>query len=81
LAYFVVPDEHAVTIGAKLVAQLIWYGSTRTPMNWDYAREVLEAAGFREVRRCAFGRTQSPFADIVSFDDRERETLFVEALA
>ena len=80
-AYFVVPDEHAVTIGAKLVAQLIWYGSTRTPMNWDYAREVLEAAGFRDVRRCAFRQTHSRYADIVSFDDRERETLFIEALA
>lgn len=80
-AYFFVPDEHAVAIGAKLVAQLVWYGSTRTPMNWGYAREVLEAAGFQEVRRCAFRETGSRFAEIVSLDNRKRETLFVEATA
>ena len=79
--YFVVPDEHALATGAKFIAQLIWYGSTRTPMNWDYVREVLEVARFRDVRRCAFGETHSRFIDIVALDDRERETLFVEATA
>src|SRR5512139_2177396 len=29
--YFYVPDEHARAIGAKLVTQIIWYGSVRTP--------------------------------------------------
>jgi len=80
-AYFFIPDKDAQAIGAKLVAQLIWYGSTRTPMNWDYAREVLEAAGFQQVCRCAFRATQSRYPDIVSLDNRERETLFVEATA
>jgi len=80
-AYFFILDKDAQAIGAKLVAQLIWYGSTRTPMNWDYAREVLEAAGFQQVCRCAFRATQSRYPDIVSLDNRERETLFVEATA
>ena len=79
--YFYVPDEHAESVGAKLVTQLIWYGSTRTPMNWDYARESLGRAGFADVRRCAFRQTGSPYPDIVSLDDRERETLFVEGTA
>ncbi|HEV7913624.1 MAG TPA: methyltransferase domain-containing protein [Albitalea sp.] len=80
-AYFHVPDDDAQSVGAKLVAQLIWYGSTRTPFNFDCARELLERAGFREVRRCAFHLTHSVHPDIVSLDDRERESLFVEATA
>jgi predicted SAM-dependent methyltransferase len=79
-SYFHVPDEHAKSVGAKFVAQLIWYGSTRTPFNFDYAREVLLGAGFRDVERCAFRKTASVHADIVSLDNRERETLFVEAV-
>ncbi|HJV63295.1 MAG TPA: methyltransferase domain-containing protein [Albitalea sp.] len=79
--YFHVPDHHARRIGAKLVTQLIWYGSTRTPFNWDYAWEVLERAGFSDVRRCAFRETASAHADIVSLDNRERESLFVEGTA
>lgn len=79
--YFHVPDNDARTIGAKLVTQLIWYGSTRTPFNADFAREVLERAGFRDVRRCTFRETASTHADIVSLDNRERESFFVEATA
>jgi predicted SAM-dependent methyltransferase len=80
-AYFYVPDEDARSIGAKLVTQIIWYGSVRTPFTFDYARDVLEQAAFREVRRCAFRETKSLHAGIVALDNRERESLFVEATA
>ena len=77
--HFCVPDHDAKAIGAKLVTYLIWYGSTCTPFNHDFAREVLERAGFRDVRRCAFRETASRHAEIVTLDNRERESLFVEA--
>jgi predicted SAM-dependent methyltransferase len=77
--YFYVPDEHASALGAKLVTQLIWYGSTRTPFNWDFAHEVLDRAGFRDVQRCAYRETRSRWREIVALDNRERESLFVEA--
>ena len=80
-AYFHVPDRDAQSVGAKLVTQLVSYGSVRTPFNFDFAREALEQAGFREVKRCTFGRTASCHAEIASLDDRERESLFVEATA
>ncbi len=80
-AYFYVPDSDARDIGAKLVTQIIWYGSVRTPFTFGYAREVLEAAGFHDVRRCAFGASASGRADIVALDNRPRESLFVEARA
>lgn len=77
--YFYVPDEHARSIGGKLIAQMIWYGSTRTPFTYDFAEELLLSAGFRGVIRCRFGETASRYSEIVRLDNRERESLFVEA--
>ena len=80
-AYFHVPDEDARSIGAKLVTQIIWYGSVCTPFTFDFADELLAAAGFRDVRRVAFGVTSGPWPEAVSLDNRERESFFVEARA
>ncbi|MED5618287.1 class I SAM-dependent methyltransferase [Ideonella sp. BN130291] len=80
-AYFYVPDEHARSIGAKLVTQIIWYGSVFTPFTYGFAEELLENAGYSNIRRCAFGETTSEWPDIVALDNRERESLFVEARA
>ena len=80
-AYFHVPDCDAALIGAKLVTQLIWYGSVRTPFCFGFARELLERAGFRAVRRCSYGCSESRHAGIATLDNRPRETLFVEAEA
>jgi len=77
--YFYIPDEDAQHVGSKLVTQLVWYGSVRTPFTYEFIEEWLRKAGFREVVRCAFQKTQSPYTDIVQLDNRERETLFVEA--
>jgi SAM-dependent methyltransferase len=77
--YFLVPDEDASALGAKLVVQLMWYGYTRTPFTRDLAHELLAKAGFAAVRDCACGLTASQYAGIVELDNRERESLFVEA--
>lgn len=79
-AYFHVPDTDARSIGAKLVTQIVWYGSVRTPFTFDFARESLQRAGFVDVTRQAFGRTGTSLAGITDLDNRERESLFVEAL-
>ncbi len=78
--YFVIPDDDAGNIGAKLVTQIVWYGYSRTPFTFDFLRETLEKAGFRSVVRCGFRQTASPFPKIVELDNREEESLFVEAL-
>jgi SAM-dependent methyltransferase len=80
-AYFHVPDSDALAVGAKLVTQIIWYGSVRTPFTYDYARESLMNAGFHAIERCAFRETRHGDAELVALDNRERESLFVEALA
>jgi SAM-dependent methyltransferase len=79
-SYFFVPDEDAETVGAKLVTQIVWYGSVRTPFNFEFASEVLATAGFRQIVRCAFRETRHGDPGIVELDNRERESLFVEAL-
>lgn len=79
--YFHVPDRDARSLGAKLVTQLIWYGSVRTPFTGDFAAELLHDAGWRDVRRCAFGRTASAHPGITALDNRPRESLFIEATA
>lgn len=80
-AYFYVPDADARDIGAKLVTQIIWYGSVHTPFTFGYARELLLTHGFVSVRRCAYRETTSSHPDIVQFDNRPRESLFIEAVA
>jgi len=79
--YFaLVPDEDARTIGAKLVTQLVWYGYARTLFVRDFADEVLRKAGFREVHHVRYHETQSSYPEIVELDNREAESLFVEAV-
>jgi SAM-dependent methyltransferase len=80
-AYFHVPDKDARSVGAKLITQIIWYGSVLTPFTFDFACEVLGNAGFKHIQRSSFKRTASPYPDIVALDNRERESLFIEALA
>lgn len=78
-AYFYVPDDEARTISGKLVVQMTWYGASRMLFTFAFAEELLRRAGFVEVRRCAFRKTGCRFPEIVALDDRERESLFVEA--
>jgi len=77
--YFYVPDDDAKSIGAKLVTQIIWYGSVRTPFVFDFIEELLLRAGFENTTRCQYRQTATRYADIVQLDNRQRETLFVEA--
>jgi hypothetical protein len=79
--YFFVPDQHARSLGAKLVTQLVWYGSVHTPFNYEFAQELLQDAGFHDIRRCAFQESACAIPGITELDNRERESFFVEARA
>jgi len=76
--YFLIPDEDARSLGAKLITQLIWYGYSRTLFTTEFACELLEKAGFVDVVECGYRRTRSRFPEIIALDNREPETLFVE---
>ena len=77
--YFLVPDADAKRLGAKLITQLIWYGYSRTLFTVEFIEEMLLKAGFARVEHCSYGQTSGPHPDIVDLDNRESESLFVEA--
>ena len=69
-SYFLIPDEEAMSLGAKFVVHLIWYGYTRTLFTHDFMEEHLYKAGFTRVDRWAYGETNSPYPGIVELDNR-----------
>jgi SAM-dependent methyltransferase len=77
--YFVIPDEEWDDLGSKLIVQLVWYGYSRTLFVAGFAEELLHKSGFEHVRHVAYRQTASPFREIFELDNRERESLFVEA--
>ena len=77
--YFLVPDEDAKSLGAKLITQLIWYGYSRTLFTAEFIEEMLVKAGFGRVVHVGYRQTSTPHAEIVDLDNREPESLFVEA--
>jgi len=77
--YFLVGPEEAETAGGRFVAQMLWYGYSRSVFTLDFAEELLEKAGFERIRPCAFGETASRFPRIVELDNREGESFFIEA--
>jgi SAM-dependent methyltransferase len=78
--YFLVPDEDMGSLGGKLITQLVWYGYSRTLFVRDFIDELLRRAGFREVAHLGFRQTASRHPGIVELDNRETESLFVEAV-
>jgi SAM-dependent methyltransferase len=78
--WFLIPDEEMSSLGGKLIAQLVWYGYSRTLFVPQFADELLRKAGFVQVHHLAGGETASPFPDIVALDDRPQESFFVEAV-
>jgi predicted SAM-dependent methyltransferase len=77
--YFSVPDQDAKTLGAKLIVQLIWYGYSRTLFTAEFIEEMLYKGGFERVDHCTYQQTHSRYAEIIELDNRENESLFVEA--
>jgi SAM-dependent methyltransferase len=78
--YFLVNDDEARSLGGKLIAQILWFGYSRSVFVCDFIEELLWKAGFDDVYPVGFRETRSRDAHIVSLDNRERESLFVEAV-
>jgi predicted SAM-dependent methyltransferase len=77
--YFLIPDDEVRSIAGKLIVQIIWYGHSRTLFTRDFIEELLLKAGFSEVTHCAHQQTATQHAEIIWLDNREDESLFVEA--
>lgn len=77
--YFVVPDSDYQSLGGKFITHMLWYGYSRLMFTADFIEEMLLRAGFTRVDHCVIKQTQSPWPDILQFDNRPDESLFVEA--
>ena len=77
--FFQIPNEEATSFGAKFIVHLIWYGYSRTFFTHDFIEELLLKAGFSRVNHCGYKETNTPYPEIVELDNREEESLFVEA--
>jgi SAM-dependent methyltransferase len=78
--FFLVPDEEMRTLGGKLAVHLVWFGYSRTVFVRDFIEELLLKAGFAHVDHVRYHETRSAYPEIVSLDNRERESLFAEAV-
>jgi SAM-dependent methyltransferase len=79
-AYFLIPDDDMQTLGGKLALHLVWYGYSRSVFVPEFIEELLRKAGFTEVHHVGYRQTRSAHPEIVSLDNREAESLFVEAV-
>ena len=76
--YFLIWDWD--TISGNFITQMLWYNLSLTPFTYEFAEELLQKAGFRNVCRVAYHQTVSPYPEIVELDSREQESFFVEAV-
>ncbi|MFL5832853.1 MAG: class I SAM-dependent methyltransferase [Solirubrobacterales bacterium] len=76
--FFKIDPDAAKTLDGRFIRHVLWYGYTRTLFTPEFARELLEGAGFVEVTSCEFGATSSRFTDIVELDNRGDESFFIE---
>ena len=77
--YFLVPDDEVRSLGGKFVVHMLWYGWSVTMFTSDFIEELLTKSGFRQVSHCRYQASSSGIPGILELDDREAESLFVEA--
>lgn len=77
--FFLIPDEVTATISGKMITQLLWYSISRCMFTAEFATELLQRSGFRDIKICSFRQTQCGIPGIIELDDRELESFFVEA--
>jgi SAM-dependent methyltransferase len=78
--YFLVPDDIVHSHGGRFIVHMLWYGYSVTLFTAEFIEELLLRAGFSRVEHCGFRETHSRHPDIVELDNREQESLFVEAV-
>lgn len=77
--YFKVDPHEVHSLGGRFIVQMLWYGYSRSLFTEDFAEELLKKGGFEQVRHCRYRQTASAFPEIVELDNREDESLYIEA--
>jgi SAM-dependent methyltransferase len=68
------------TVSGNFITHILWYNCTRTLFTYEFAEELLQNAGFNDIRRATYRQTSSIYPEIVELDNREHESFFVEAV-
>ena len=77
--FFQVDESEVRSDGGRFIVHILWYGYSRTLFTVDFVEELLTRARFVDVMECRYRQTASRFGEIVELDNREDESLFVEA--
>jgi predicted SAM-dependent methyltransferase len=77
---FPISDEIERSRSGRFLRYLFWHGDARSAFTLESLTDALHRAGFQNVRRCIFKQTHSEYPEIVDLDNREGESLFVEAI-
>lgn len=77
--YFQVDSGTVKSRGGRFIVHVLWYGYSRTLFTQDFTHELLDDAGFTDVVTCGYRETRTGIHDIIDLDNREAESLFVEA--
>jgi len=78
--FFLVPDSHVKSLSGKMIAQLLWFGQSRSMFTVEFTTELLARNGFHSIRECRFRETASEHTGIIELDNRPHESFFVEAV-
>jgi predicted SAM-dependent methyltransferase len=79
--YFRVDPDEVRSPGGRFIMHMLWYGYSRTLFTADFIEELLVRAAFKDVIECHYRWTASRFPEIHELDNRERESLYVEAIS
>jgi predicted SAM-dependent methyltransferase len=77
--YFKVNADEVRSPGGRFIVHMLWHGHSRTLFTADFIEELLLKADFAEVVACMYRETASGFPQITELDNREEESLYVEA--
>jgi SAM-dependent methyltransferase len=78
--HFAVPDDEVTSLSGKFIVHMLWYGWSVTLFTAEFIEELLRKAGFREVHHCHYLESSSRLPGITDLDNREHESLYIEAL-
>lgn len=77
-SFFKIEADAAETFEGRFIRHILWYGYTRTLFTPEFTKELMERAGFVDVRECSYGATESSYPEIAELDNREDESFFIE---
>jgi acid phosphatase type 7 len=67
------------TRSGNFISHLLRFNYVKTPLNFEFARELLEKAGFESIRRSTCGQTSGPHAEVAELDIGDEYSFYVEA--